>query len=81
MTASRASVPKPPGRVKREPGWATVDTGGSYQSKFHQTRDDARYDRKTTLHLMDGRFVIRRAVLVSWSSPLKRSKARKGRGS
>ena len=64
-------------RRKREMGWAVIDRGGTYQSKWCGTRKDAEYDQAQTEHIMDGYFVIRRAMLVTWTLP--KPAKRKGR--
>lgn len=69
----------PGSKRMREQGWAVVDTGGTYQTKFFPNRSEARYDVEHAAHIMDGHFVIRRAVLT-WTSPKpKPSQKRKGK--
>lgn len=65
-------------KMTREKGWAVVDTGGTYQSKFCLHRGDAEYDQKKTAHIQDGHFVIRRATLTHWTPPRKPA-TRKGK--
>lgn len=62
---------------KRENGWAVVDIGGTYQTKFVPRRADARYDVEHTAHIQDGCFVIRRATLIYDISKPTPKKARR----